>query len=191
MTAQQTAPRTGQRQTPAVRPVPKPQPRPVAKPLAMGHARIAVEGIEDELFAAATDLVRQRADLIEAATPENNRLMRRALRALDDDDKTLARELLVAAIFIEDNEDAAARRAETRRERVHGRQKNAVARAEQMITGRELALPWPLEGLVAPATICGAEREPMGAIRFKACGEELPHPAGAHCFEAIGTEQEP
>lgn len=179
-------PRRSQRQTPSVRPVPKPQPR---KPLVMGRARVGVEEVEGEICAASVELVCQRSDLAEAASPEDNRLLRQAIRALDNGDKTLARELMVAALFIADRQDTAAIRAEGRRERAHGRQKNAVARAESLITGRELELPYSLDGVMATG-VCGAEREPMGAISFERCGQPAGHEQddGVHVFLAQGPE---
>lgn len=138
-------PRRSARRTPSIRPVPKPAANP---PLVYGRAAQRFIEVEGDLFNASAELVKQRADLAEAASPEDNRLMRKALRALDNDDVAFARELLRTALFLADNQDTAALRAEQRRANAHGYQKIAVGRVDSALTGREHEMPaelgWPL-----------------------------------------------
>jgi hypothetical protein len=111
-----------------LRPVPKPI------PIVRGHVARALVAVESDLFDATTELVHQRADLVEAASPENNALLERVLRI--EGLPPLARELIRAALFIEQAEDAAARRAERRRAAAHDFDRSAIGGCERMLTGR-------------------------------------------------------
>lgn len=181
--------RSASKRTPSVRPAPKPAPRPQAR----GGVAYELVDIEGELFEASAELVYQRDDLAEAASDENNRALVRAIRAIDDGDYVLARDLIRVALMVEETEDAAVERARRRRETIHGRTRNATARVDGLLTGKEYALPWPLDGVMASG-ICGAERAPMGAITFDRCSQDAGHEEDGrvHVFLSVapeGTEQ--
>lgn len=131
-----TSPSTREYRTPrtaprALRPAPKPAPVRLGQRVAR-----ALVAVESDLFDSTAELVHQRADLVEAASPQNNALLERALRALDDGDVALARELIRAALVIEHAEDAAALRAERRRVAAHDGNRSAIGGCERMLTGR-------------------------------------------------------
>lgn len=107
------------------------------RPLVTAPAAVAaLVDVEGDLFGASIELIHQRDDLREAAGDENNKALRRALRALDEGDVSLARDLIRAALFAEDAEDAAIRRAEQRRDAAHGHQKAAAGRVERLVSAR-------------------------------------------------------
>lgn len=88
-----------------------------------------LQAVEGDLFGASAELVHQRADLEAAASPENNSLLEQVLRI--EGLPPLARELILAALAIECDEDAAILRAMQRRARAHGHQKRAAGRVER------------------------------------------------------------
>jgi hypothetical protein len=110
--------------------VPKPTPK-----LHQSHQRQVV-AIEDDLYSATYELVHQRDDLKQAISDDDEHALARAERALDDGDYVLCREMIRAARFLAKNEDAAARRAETRRRAAQGHQQSATGRIEALATGR-------------------------------------------------------
>jgi hypothetical protein len=88
-----------------------------------------LQAVEGDLFGASAELVHQRADLEAAASPENNSLLERVLRI--EGLPPLARELILAALAIERDEDAAILRARERRARAHAYGRRAAGRVEQ------------------------------------------------------------
>lgn len=103
--------------------------------LHQSHQRALVR-IEDDIVEASCELTYQRDDLIEAANPENNRLLEEALLALQRGDVVLARQLIRSALDIENAEDAAARRAQQRRDDAHAFTRSAAGRMETVLVGR-------------------------------------------------------
>jgi hypothetical protein len=133
---------------------PAPKRTPAARPKVDPHAARRLVAVESDIIEASCELVYQRDDLIEASSPVNNRALRVALAALDRGDLAMVREQLLIAIRVEDEEEAAARRAEERRLGAHGFTRSATRRVETLLTAREgdsddacdVLLPWPLDG---------------------------------------------
>ena len=95
--------------------------------------------IEDHGYGAATNLVHLRDDLAEAANPENNRLLERALRVAGL--PPLARELIQAALLVEIAEEQAVARARLSRDYAHIDVKAINGAVELAITGRQRNRP--------------------------------------------------
>jgi hypothetical protein len=115
-----------------LRAVPKPKPAPK---LHQSHQRQVV-AIQSDVIEATAELVYQRDDLKQAISDADDCALARALRALEDGDYALCREMIRVARFAIKNEDTAARRAETRRRAAQGHQQSAAGRIEVMTTGQ-------------------------------------------------------
>lgn len=90
--------------------------------------------IEADGFGASTELVYQRSDLAEAASPENNLALEAALKVPGL--PPLARELIRHALTIEIAEEAAVARAARHREVAHGHTRRIAGGVERALTGR-------------------------------------------------------
>jgi hypothetical protein len=123
---------TSARVTPALTVVAQPDPTPQ---LHQSHQRHLV-GVESSNFEATAELVLQRHDLADGCADTNNRALENALAALESGDVPLARQHIHTAIAAEEDEDAAIRRAERRRQAAHGYARETAKGLEMVLTGR-------------------------------------------------------